>query len=131
MYVIKCTNPLSSLSKDDLILSWRRSLSYENQFIDLLWKSIDWLLYDRDLHYESASKSFRFWRVFFFQQRMPGLYVQMNSLKREMPEGYKNTINMRWWLFQRILFIMQILSVIFRKKLTGSPLCFWVYLVVV
>ena len=32
-----------------LTLSWRRSLSYRNQSIDLLCKSMDWFLYDRDL----------------------------------------------------------------------------------
>ena len=31
-----------------LTLSWRRSISYRNQSIDLLCKSIDWFLYDRD-----------------------------------------------------------------------------------
>ena len=30
--------------KMELTLLWRRSLSYRNQFIDLLWKSIDWFL---------------------------------------------------------------------------------------
>ena len=29
-----------------LTLSWRRSLSYRNQYIDLLCKSMDWFLYD-------------------------------------------------------------------------------------
>ena len=32
-----------------LTLSWRRSLSYRNQSIDLLYKSMDWFPYDRDL----------------------------------------------------------------------------------
>ena len=32
-----------------LSLSWRRSLSYRNQFIDLLCKSMDWFLYDNGL----------------------------------------------------------------------------------
>ena len=35
-----------------LSLSWRRSLSYRNQSIDLLCKSMDWFLYNRDLHHE-------------------------------------------------------------------------------
>ena len=33
----------------DLTLLWRRSLSYRNQSIDLLCKSIDWFLYDNSL----------------------------------------------------------------------------------
>ena len=38
--------------KHGLTLSWQRSLSYRNQFIDLVCKSIDWLLYYRDLYCE-------------------------------------------------------------------------------
>ena len=37
-----------------LTLPWRRSLSYRPQFIDLLCKSIDWVLYDRDLRHENV-----------------------------------------------------------------------------
>ena len=33
-------------------LSWRRPLSYRIQFIDLLCKSMDWFLYDKDLRHE-------------------------------------------------------------------------------
>ena len=35
-----------------ITLSWRRSLSYRNQSIDLLCKSIGWFLYDRDHRHE-------------------------------------------------------------------------------
>ena len=38
-----------------LTLSWRRSLSYGNQPIDLLCKSMNWFLYDRDLRHEGAN----------------------------------------------------------------------------
>ena len=31
------------------------SLSYSNQFIDLLRKSMDWFLYDRGLHHERVN----------------------------------------------------------------------------
>ena len=37
-----------------LTLSWWRSLSYRNQAIDFLCKSVDLFLYDRDLHHERA-----------------------------------------------------------------------------
>ena len=33
-------------------LSWRRSLSYRNQSIDLLTKSIDWFLYNNNFRHE-------------------------------------------------------------------------------
>ena len=35
-----------------LSFSWRKSPSYRNQYIDFLWKSMDWSLYDRDLRHE-------------------------------------------------------------------------------
>ena len=35
-----------------LTLSWRRPLSYRNQFIDLRSKSMDWFLYDNGLRHE-------------------------------------------------------------------------------
>ena len=41
-----------------LTLSWRRSLSYRNQSIDLLCKSIEWFLYDRDLRRERVKQPF-------------------------------------------------------------------------
>ena len=41
-----------------LTLSWRRSYSYRNQFIDLPCKSMDWFLYDRDLHHERVKLVF-------------------------------------------------------------------------
>ena len=37
-----------------LTLSWRMSLSYTNQSIDLQSKSMGWFLYDRDLRHESV-----------------------------------------------------------------------------
>ena len=40
-----------------LTLSWRRPLSYRNQSTDLLWKSLDWFLYDNGLHHERVKMS--------------------------------------------------------------------------
>ena len=48
---------ISCTSKMLLILSWRRSLSYRNQSIDWLCKSIDWFLYDRNLWHERVNAS--------------------------------------------------------------------------
>ena len=47
------TSPLSC-NANGLTLSWRRSLSYRNQSIDLQSKSMDWFLYDRDFCHESV-----------------------------------------------------------------------------
>ena len=44
--------PKIYLESFNLTLSWRRPLSYRNQSIDLLHKSIDWFLYDNGLRHE-------------------------------------------------------------------------------
>ena len=41
-----------------LTLSWRRSLSYRNQSINLQRKSTDWFLYDRDLRHERVKMNY-------------------------------------------------------------------------
>ena len=41
--------------KNVLNLSWRRSLFYRNQPIDLQNKSMDWFLYDKNLRHESIN----------------------------------------------------------------------------
>ena len=51
-----------------LTLSWRRPLSYRNQFIDLLCKSMDWMdwfLYDNGHRHERVNAKFRKfrWRI--------------------------------------------------------------------
>ena len=40
-----------------LTFSWQRPLSYRNQYIDLLWKSMDWFLYDSGLRHERVKAS--------------------------------------------------------------------------
>ena len=40
------------INRIHLGFSWRRSLSYGNQCLDLLCKSLDWFLYDRDHRHE-------------------------------------------------------------------------------
>ena len=40
-----------------LTLSWRRPLSYRNQSIDLLHKSMDWFLYDNGLRHKRVKKA--------------------------------------------------------------------------
>ena len=43
---------------NNLTLSRRRPLSYRNQSIDLLHKSMNWFLYDNDLHHERVKSLF-------------------------------------------------------------------------
>ena len=45
---------MRALVQSGLNLSWRRSLSYRNQSTDLLWKSRDWFLYDKNLSHETV-----------------------------------------------------------------------------
>ena len=47
----------SPLFLTELSLSWRRSLSYRNQSIDLLSKSMDWFLHHRDLRHKRVKKN--------------------------------------------------------------------------
>ena len=55
-----------------LTLSWRRPISYRNQSIDLLYKSMDWFLYDIDLRHERVEE--QFWGNLFF-----GLNYALNT----------------------------------------------------
>ena len=43
-----------------LTLSWRRSLSYRNQSIDLGSKSMDWFLYDNGLRHVKVNSTVTF-----------------------------------------------------------------------
>ena len=52
---------ISGNSQIFLILSWRRSLSYRNQFIDFQSELVDLFLYDRDLRHERVNWSFSYW----------------------------------------------------------------------
>ena len=50
--IVVSKNLLHKVLTQYLTLSWRRPLSYKNQFIDLLFKSVDWFLYNNALHHE-------------------------------------------------------------------------------
>ena len=45
--------------QQQLTLSWWKPLSYRNQSIDLLPKSMDWFLYDNGLRYERVKLEHR------------------------------------------------------------------------
>ena len=48
-------NSYITISLDNLTFSWRRPLSYRNQSIDLLRKSMDWFLYANSLRHEKVN----------------------------------------------------------------------------
>ena len=64
-----------------LILSWRRSLSYRNQSIDLQSKSMDSFRYDRDLRHEMVKQILKlsFWN--FTNKYRADLTFTMNLFK--------------------------------------------------
>ena len=47
----------TSVQKEDLTVSWQRSLSYRNQSTDLHGKSMEWFLYVKDLLHENVNLS--------------------------------------------------------------------------
>ena len=49
------------LTQFDLTLSWRRPLSYRDQSIDLLRKSMDWFLYDNGLRHGRVKRNECWW----------------------------------------------------------------------
>ena len=68
LFLFDCSSKFSILLAKVLLKSWRlvfsklltlsgqRSLSYRNQSIDLLCKSMDWFLYDKDLRHERVKQ---------------------------------------------------------------------------
>ena len=53
-----------------LTLSWRWSQSHKNQSTDLQSKSIDWFIYDKDLHHEKVKGRQNFCRQTNFQDQI-------------------------------------------------------------
>ena len=52
------SNIVSKMKRWHLTRSWRRPLSYKNQSIDLLCKSMDWFLYDNSLRHERVKDGY-------------------------------------------------------------------------
>ena len=83
---------LSTCLTGFLTLSWRRPLSHRNQSIDLLCKSMDWFLYDRNLRHERANTPLssicfvaQFSLVSFYSQNLPTQNATKNSLAKIRP----------------------------------------------
>ena len=56
--IIKEYISMNNTSNKALTLSWRRSLSYRNQPIDLLCNLMEWFLHEKDLHQERVKTLF-------------------------------------------------------------------------
>ena len=92
---------LEKKDKESLTLSWRRPISYKNQSIDLLCKSMDWFLYDNDLRRERVKK----WRPISL------LNTDLKIIRKVLSERIKHVLpflissnqaaylcNNSWWL---------------------------------
>ena len=77
-YIILCSNFMISLDINNyfmfllvkrtnidinLTLSWGRFLLHRNQSIDMLSKSLDWFLYDRDLRHERVKEKYDYGKM--------------------------------------------------------------------
>ena len=65
----------------------RRPLSYRNQSIDLLCKSMDWFLYDNDLRHERVKGSFISQNIYVFVTTF--WYCRKNDLISEIRQTSK------------------------------------------
>ena len=64
-----------------LPLSWRRPLSYRNQSIDLLGKSMDWFLYDNALRHERVNHQILEFAHFAVQKiQISGQYLKLDEM---------------------------------------------------
>ena len=63
-----------------LTLSCRRSLSYRNQSIDLLRKSMDWFLYDNGLHHEWVKLSS--WQQWYYRNYSKSSYCRTKFTRK-------------------------------------------------
>ena len=70
-----------------LTLSWRRFLSYRNQFTHLQTKSIEWFLYDNNLRHERVKGILK--STLFLKRNFILIVYRLDSLTLLMPGGNK------------------------------------------
>ena len=69
---------LNFSSSKALTPSWRRSLLYKNQSNDLQNKSMDWFLFDKNLHHEGVNALLLaciHWDIFFEYNKIIDIYA--------------------------------------------------------
>ena len=75
-----------------LTLSWRRPISYRNQSIDLLCKSVDWFLYDIGLRHERVKSEKRFpGKLCCYQKKLSHCKDHRTAYKKSL--NFSNIIN--------------------------------------
>ena len=93
---------IRSRTSGPLTLSWQRSLSYRNQFIDLQSKSIDWFLYDKGIRHERVNLKLCI--------RIINRYLHnyhQTAIQREVPpSGISNSLNVNWIFFVDCKFVV-------------------------
>ena len=93
---------IRSRTSGPLTLSWQRSVSYRNQFIDLQSKSIDWFLYDKGIRHERVNLKLCI--------RIINRYLHnyhQTAIQREVPpSGISNSLNVNWIFFVDCKFVV-------------------------
>ena len=72
-----------------LTLSWRRFLSYRNQSIYLLSKSVYWFLYDRDLRHDRVEQLSRYNDTWY-------IYVHNYTIRKSWQYFLADSTTVRW-----------------------------------
>ena len=75
-----------------LTLSWRRPLSYRNQSIDLLCKSVDWFLYDNGLRHEKVKVAWYWISILCLKSQYPGKVIRFTKYWKYMKK-FKETFS--------------------------------------
>ena len=100
----------------ELILSWQRSLSYRNQSADLLCKSMDWFLYDRDLRHQRVNTNLSYTK-----------YTLPNFVENICVIFFKKAYNLTYevmlqnWTFSPVFTSAERLTLTSRKN--TAPVC--------
>ena len=100
-----------------LTLSWRRQLSYRNQSIDLLGKSMDWSLYDTGLRHERV-KSVK--KIFLILFRL-GHFRELKGWGRLPPYAESVLLVLETWNLERRYFGMWRLEMLSVKHVNQVP----------
>ena len=97
-----------------LILLWRGSLSYRNQSIDLLCKSMNWFFYDRDLRHENFKGR---WLSSKQYQKLDIRVISIRNLLYTKKSGLFLNFCLRSNLLEKYIFLSGMLIMLFGEYL--------------
>ena len=102
-----------------LTLSWRRPLSYRNQSIDLLLKSMDWFLYDIGLRHERVKNC-----QFTYKELQPKFLSETETVTKNCRGGSKAAATSKMERFVIIVNGFQPLTITTKRSIldvVGQP----------